>query len=88
MATQLAHKLKEGTVIVFTMGGNYDAPKAATVRSVEVNGEYVTVWFRENGELGMFLTDKQSSVELFDEEAHAEAFALVIAQTAEMKGKS
>lgn len=88
MATELAHKLKEGTVIVFTMGGNYDAPKVATVRSVEVNGNYVTVWFRQNGELGMFLTDKQSPIELFDEEAHAEARAMAMVWAAEMKGKS
>jgi hypothetical protein len=85
MATELAHKLKEGTVIAFTMGGNYDVVKVATVRSVEVNDNYVTVWFRENGKLGMFFTDKYSSVELFDKKAHAEARAQVIAQTAEMK---
>ena len=64
MATKLAHKLTEGTVIAFTIGGNYDDLKVATVRSVEVNGKYVTVWFRENGELGMFLTDKTSKVEV------------------------
>lgn len=64
MATKLAHKLTEGTVIAFTIGGNYDDLKVATVRSVEVDGKYVTVWFYENGELGMFLADKTSKVEV------------------------
>jgi hypothetical protein len=35
------------------------------VRSVEVMGKYVTVWFRElNEEIGFFLADKTSKVEV------------------------
>jgi hypothetical protein len=65
MATKLAHKLTEGTVIAFSMGGNPDDVKVATVRSVEVMGKYVTVWFRElNEEIGFFLADKTSKVEV------------------------
>lgn len=64
MKSKMAHKLTEGTVITFSMGGDYENIKVATVRSVEVDGNYVTVWFRENGELGYFLADKTSEVEV------------------------
>ena len=63
MATKLAHKLTEGTVICFQRGGDTEA-QLATVRSGEVNRNYVTVWFRQDGELGMFMTDKQGKVEV------------------------
>ncbi len=63
MATQLAHKLTKGTVICFSREMDTEAV-VATVRSIEVDGNYVTVWFYQDGELGMFLADKTSEVEV------------------------
>jgi hypothetical protein len=59
----LCHKLTEGDVICFQRGGDTE-PQIATVRSVEVSGNYVTVWVRRDGELDMFLTDKTTRVEV------------------------
>jgi hypothetical protein len=63
MATRLAHKLTEGTVIAFARYGDEDT-QIATVRSVEVRGKYVTIWFMQDGEIGMALADKTSKVEV------------------------
>jgi hypothetical protein len=54
--------LKEGEKIVFTRGGDTEQ-QIGTVRSLEVDGKYVTIWYyTESQELSLVLSEKGESI--------------------------
>ena len=54
--------LKEGERIVFSRGGDTEQ-QIGTVRSVEVDGKYVTIWYyTESQELSLVLSEKGGSI--------------------------
>ena len=54
--------LKEGEKIVFTRGGDTER-QIGTVRSVEVDGKYVTIWYyTESQELSLVLSEKGENI--------------------------
>jgi hypothetical protein len=54
--------LKEGERIVFSRGGDTEQ-QIGTVRSVEVDGKYVTIWYyTESQELSLVLSEKGESI--------------------------
>lgn len=55
-------KLTAGEKIVFTRGGDTET-QTGTVRSVEVNGKYVTIWYHTDAdELSMVLAEKGDAI--------------------------
>ncbi len=51
-------KLTEGERIVFSRGGDTEQ-QIGTVRSVEVDGKYVSIWYyEEGGEVSLILAEK------------------------------
>lgn len=54
--------LKEGERIVFTRGGDTEQ-QVGTVRSLEVDGKYVTIWYLTNTqELAFVLAEKGENI--------------------------
>ena len=54
--------LKEGEKIVFSRGGDTEQ-QMGTVRSIEVDGKYVTIWYyTESQELSLILSEKGETI--------------------------
>jgi hypothetical protein len=55
-------KLKEGEKIVFSRGGDTEQ-QTGTVRSLEVDGKYVTIWYTsESEEVSLVLAEKGETI--------------------------
>jgi hypothetical protein len=62
MKEKEVQKLKEGDKIVFTRGGDTEQ-QTGTVRSLEVDGKYVTIWFyTETQEISLALAEKGETI--------------------------
>jgi len=54
--------LKEGEKIVFSRGGDTEQ-QMGTVRSIEVDGKYVSIWYTsENQEVSLILAEKNETI--------------------------
>ena len=54
--------LKEGEEIVFSRGGDTEQ-QIGTVRSIEVDGKYVSIWYTsENQEVSLILAEKNETI--------------------------
>jgi hypothetical protein len=62
MREKEVQKLKEGEKIVFQRGGDTEQ-QTGTVRSLEIDGKYVTIWFyTETQEISLALAEKGETI--------------------------